>query len=92
MPRKLEGQTKFDLFVREYGAEELARGLGIHSSAVWHWISGSNSIHGSNAIKIQMLAKERGIDLSLDDIFQHFREVGSKRYRPRALKPKLARA
>ena len=92
MPRKLKRQTKFDLFVREYGAEELARRLGIHSSAIWHWITGSNSIHGSNAMKIQALAKERGVELSLDDIYQHFREVGSKRYRPRSLKPKLARA
>jgi hypothetical protein len=92
MPRKLDGQTKFDLFVREFGVEELARRLGIHSSAIWHWIDGSTSPHPSNAIKIQMLAKERGAELTLEEIYQHFREVGSKRYRPRSLKPKLARA
>jgi hypothetical protein len=92
MPRKPEGQTKFDVFVRDFGVEELARRLGVHSSAIWHWIDGSTSPHPSNAIKIQTLAKERGVEFSLDEIYQHSREVGSKRYRPRALKPKLARA
>jgi hypothetical protein len=92
MPKKLEGQTKFDQFVRGFVVEELARRLGIHSSAIWHWIDGSTSPHPSNAIKIQALAKERGVELSLEDIYEHSRAVGSKRYRPRSLKPKLARA
>ena len=92
MPRKVEGQTKFDLFIREFGVEELARRLGVHSSAIWHWIDGSTSPHPSNAIKLQTLAKERSVDLTLEEIYQHFRDVGSKRYRPRSLKPKLPRA
>ena len=90
--RPAAGKTKLDQFVREFGVEDLARRLGIHSSAIWHWIDGSTSPHPSNAIKIQTLAKERGVDLSLEEIFQHSRDVGHKRFRPRSLKPKLARA
>jgi hypothetical protein len=89
--RPAAGKTKLDQFVREFGVEELARRLGVHSSAIWHWIDGTTSPHPSNAIKVQTLAKERGVELTLEEVYQHSREVGSKRYRPRALKPKLAR-
>jgi hypothetical protein len=90
-------KSKFDRFLREYGVEELARRLGfVGSSAIWHWIDGSASPHPSNMIKVLELAKERKLELTIEDILQHFREVGHKRYRPRSLKlkpkPKLARA
>lgn len=85
-------QTKFDTFVREFGVEDLARRLGVHSSAIYHWLSGSTSPHPSNALRIQSLAKQRGIALSLDDIYQHFREVHSDRYTASSLKLEPARA
>lgn len=92
MTTKPELQTKFDKFVREFGVEELARRLGVHSSAIWHWIDGSTSPHPANAIMIQELARERGVSLTLDEIYQHFRDVGSRLYRASSLKPKPARA
>jgi hypothetical protein len=83
--------TKFDSFVREFGVEELARRLAINPSAVYHWLSGSTSPHPANALKIQTLAKRRGILLSLDEIYQHFRDVQSERYTAESLKPQPAR-
>jgi transcriptional regulator with XRE-family HTH domain len=85
-------QTKFEHFVMEFGAENLARRLGLNRSAIYHWLSGSTSPHPSNAMKMQILAKQRGITISLDDIYQHFREVESERYTTSSLKPEPARA
>jgi transcriptional regulator with XRE-family HTH domain len=85
------GQTKFDHFVREFGVEDLARRLSVDPTAIYHWLRGSTSPHPANAIKIQRLAKQRGIALSLDEIYQHFREVESERYKTSSLKPEPAR-
>lgn len=87
MLRKPEEQTKFDSFVREYGVERLAGRLNVNPSAVYHWLRGATSPHPANAIKIQRLARKRGIVLSLDEIYQHFREVHSERYTTSSLKP-----
>jgi transcriptional regulator with XRE-family HTH domain len=89
--RKTEEQTKFDSFVREFGVEELARRLGVNPSAIYHWLRGSTSPHPANAIRIQVLAKQRGVALSLDEIYQHFREVHSERYTTSSLKLEPAR-
>jgi transcriptional regulator with XRE-family HTH domain len=89
--KKLEEQTKFDEFVRGFGVEALAHRLDVNPSAVYHWLRGSTSPHPANAIKIQTLAKQRGVALSLDEIYQHFREVRSERYTPSSLKPQPAR-
>jgi transcriptional regulator with XRE-family HTH domain len=91
MSRKTEEQTKFDSFVREFGVEELARRLGVNPSAIYHWLRGSTSPHPANAIRIQVLAKQRGVALSLDEIYQHFREVHSERYTTSSLKLEPAR-
>ena len=85
-------QTKFDTFVREFGVEELARRLGVNPSAIYHWLRGSTSPHPANAIRIQTLAKQRGVPLTLDEIYQHFREVHSDRYTTSSLKLEPARA
>lgn len=89
---KTEEATKFDSFVREFGVEELARRLGVNPSAIYHWLRGATSPHPSNAIRIQALAKQRGVTLSLDEIYQHFREVHSDRYTTSSLKLEPARA
>lgn len=91
MSKSSEEPTKFDRFVREFGVEDLARRLDMNPSAIYHWLRGSTSPHPANAIKIQRLAKQRGVSLSLDEIYQHFREVNSERYTTSSLKPQPAR-
>ncbi|MBZ5700293.1 MAG: helix-turn-helix domain-containing protein [Acidobacteriia bacterium] len=76
-----------------YGVEQLASRLGVNPSAVYHWMRGSTSPHPANAQAIQRLAKRRGVALSLDDIYQHFRDVRSERYLPASPRsPQPARA
>lgn len=87
MSRKPEKQSTLNQFVRSYGVEELADRMDVDPTAIYHWLSGSTSPHPANAFKIQMLAKERDITLSLDEIYQHFREVWSERYTTSSLKP-----
>lgn len=84
--------SKFERFVRSYGIELLAERLDLKPSAIYHWLRGSTSPHPANAIRIQTLAKQRGVTLSLDEIYRHFREVGSERYSASSLKPQPARA
>lgn len=84
-------QTKFDKFVRGFGVDELAQRLGVNPSAIYHWLAGSTSPHPANALKIQALAEQRGVRLSLDQIYQHFREVESERYTTSSLKLEPAR-
>lgn len=84
--KKETDQTKFSTFVREFGVEELAGRLAIRPSAIYHWLNGTTSPHPSNAIRIQALAKRRGVSITLDEIYQHFREVHSERYTADQLK------
>ena len=84
--------SKFAQFVQGYGVERLARELGVVPSAIYHWILGDTSPHPARAIFIQRLAKRSGTDLTLDEIYEHFREVHSERYMASPLKPQHARA
>lgn len=84
--------SKFGQFVQGYGVERLAKELGVGPSAVYHWIRGSVSPHPAKAISIQRLAKRAGTVLTLDEIYEHFREVRSKCYMASSLKPQHARA
>jgi transcriptional regulator with XRE-family HTH domain len=86
--RKTEEQSKFDKFVRGFGVEELARRLEINPSAIYHWLRGKNIPDPKNAIKVQKLAKRRGVELSLDEIYQPSREV---RTETSSMKPQHAR-
>lgn len=83
--------SKFGRFVKQYGVGLLASRLRVRSTAVYGWISGRTSPTPVNALAIQKLAKRRGVALSLDEIYQHFREVGSERYTTSSLKPQPAR-
>ena len=74
--------SKFGRFVASYGIDLLAVRLSVTRSAVYHWMHGSNSLHPANAQAICRLAKRRHIELSLDDIYAHFRAVESRRFRP----------
>jgi hypothetical protein len=73
-------RTKFGRFVEKYGVELLASRLDVGKTAVYEWISGRTSPHPANALAIQKLAKRRGIRLSLNQIYLHFREVRSGRF------------
>lgn len=83
----LEGASKLERFVRSYGVEDLAGRLDVVPSAIYQWLRGRTSPHPAKAIKMQMLAEERGVVISLDEIYQHFREVEGERYTPACLTP-----
>ena len=88
MARKPEEQSKFDKFVRGFGVEDLARRLDVNPSAIYHWLRGKTIPDPKNAVKVQKLAKRRRVELSLDEIYQHSREVRSE---TSSLKPVPAR-
>jgi hypothetical protein len=73
--------SKFARFISQYGVELLSARLRITPSAVYHWLHGVNSPHPATAQAIQRLAKRRRVNLSLDDIYEHFREVHAVRFR-----------
>ena len=72
--------SKFGRFVKSYGVELLAVRLKVVPNSIYDWISGRTSPHPANALAIQRLAKRRGIALSLNQIYLHFREVHSERF------------
>ena len=82
-------KSKLDLFVSEFGVEELARRLDVNPSAIYHWLRGRTVPRFRNQLKIQRLAKQRGVLLSINEIADHC-EVRSKRYRASSLKPEPA--
>ena len=69
--------SKFAHFVAEYGVDLLAFDLAVNPSAVYQWISGNTGPNTAKAFEIQKIAKSRGITLSLDEIYQHFRDMHS---------------
>lgn len=85
--KKTKEPTKFDQFVRGFGVEELARRLGIHETAIYHWLSGRSIPDPKNLLKVQRLAKRRGVELSLDEIYRQFHGVREDS----SLKPQPAR-
>jgi len=81
--------TEFGRFVEAYGVRLLAARLEVRTSAIYHWLRGSTSPHPANAIKIQKLAKLGRVELSLDQIYEHFSRVKGERYTPASLRPKF---
>jgi hypothetical protein len=65
-------KSKFARFVKSYGVRPLAKQLHIDSSAVYHWIAGSSSPHPLHAEIIRRLARERGVRMTMDQIYGHF--------------------
>src|SRR5713226_543426 len=61
------------------GPTLLARNLGIHPSAIYAWIRGASAPRHWHAEKIQRLAEERGVRLSLEHIYAHARQFRSGR-------------
>jgi hypothetical protein len=78
-------KSKFARFVLDYaqreprdarghvmgGATLLARHLGIRPSAIYHWVRGATAPRPVHAAIIQRLARERGVRLTLDQIYGH---------------------
>ncbi len=64
-------ETKFGRFVLAYQAEKLAADLGVHPSAIYHWIAGSNQPKAAKAQKLVELARKIGFRLRLEDVYSH---------------------
>lgn len=72
-------RSKFERFCRSYGVERLAAGLQIQSSAVYHWLRGSTAPRRTIAAILIQLAREAGVRLTLDQIYQHARDLARQR-------------
>jgi hypothetical protein len=68
-------RSKFSRFINAYGVDRLALGLAIDPSAVYHWIRGTTAPIRTRAAIIQRLARESGVKLTLDEIYQHSRDL-----------------
>jgi hypothetical protein len=51
------------------GATLLAQHLGVRPSAIYHWVRGAIAPRPIHAASIQRLARERGVRLTLDQIY-----------------------
>jgi hypothetical protein len=71
-------KSKFARFVRAYGVERLAKGLDIHPSAIYHWIRGVTAPRRGHAANIQRLAREAGVKLTLDQIYEHSSDLRAR--------------
>jgi hypothetical protein len=54
------------------GPTLLAQHLDIHASAIYQWIRGATAPRPAYAAIIQRLARERGLRLTLDEIYGQF--------------------
>ena len=68
-------KSTFARFVRSYGVESLAAQLDIRSSAIYHWIRGATTPRPAHATIIQRLARESGVKLTFDQIYEHSRDL-----------------
>lgn len=66
--------SEFARFIESYGVESLAAQLGVHPTAIYHWIRGINAPRRTHAEMIRRLARERGTTLTMDAIFEHASE------------------
>jgi len=63
--------SKFARFVLGYGVARLATQMEIRPSAIYQWIRGSVGPRRGHARIIQDLARESGVRLTLDQIYDH---------------------
>jgi DNA-binding XRE family transcriptional regulator len=61
--------TPFGRFVRNYGAEKLAKDLGVTKSAVYHWTRGTAAPSPMTALQMIEFAARSSATLTLDDIY-----------------------
>jgi hypothetical protein len=94
MRRKIRSRwnSEFALFVSGYaqglqdsrnhavaGPTLLAQHLGIHPSSIYHWIRGASAPRPWHAERLRCLASQRGINLTLEQIYEHSRQFRSGR-------------
>ena len=68
-------KSKFARFIRSYGVGSLAVELDVHPTAIYHWIRGAVTPRSAHAEVIQRLARERGLRLTMDEIYGHSRAI-----------------
>jgi hypothetical protein len=71
-------RSKFARFISGYGVARLAKGLDVRPSAIYHWVRGVTAPGRTHAATIQRLARESRVKLSLDNIYQHSRDVRAR--------------
>jgi len=69
---KSSRKSKFERFIRAYGVRRMAGRLAIRPSAIFHWLRGATAPRPAHAGLIQRLARQRGVVLTLDQIYWHF--------------------
>src|ERR1700679_1193868 len=76
LPNPKYWDSEFARFVRSYGtAEKFAIALGVHESAVYHWLRGAAAPKLGHVAIILRIARERGFGLSFDQIWDHFSDL-----------------
>jgi hypothetical protein len=72
-------KSKFARFVKSYGVLPLAKRLHVDPTAVYHWIQGTTAPRPVHAEIIQRLARERGVRMTMDQIYRHFLSLRADR-------------
>lgn len=62
--------SKLARFIDAFGVDQLALQLGLRHAAIYQWVSGRTSPRVVHALRIVRLAKQRGIELSVADIYK----------------------
>ena len=76
LPNPKYWDSEFARFVRSYGtAKKFAIALGVHESAVYHWLRGAAVPKLGHVATILRIARERGFGLSFDQIWEHFSDL-----------------
>lgn len=68
-------KSRFARFVQSYGVGSLAVQLDVRPSAIYHWIRGTHTPRPAHAEIMQRLARESGLKLTFDQIYQHSRDL-----------------
>jgi hypothetical protein len=70
--------SKFARFVLSYGVVRLAARLDVLPTAIYHWVAALKRPRPSHAEMMQRLASECGVRLTLDQIYQHSRDLRAR--------------
>lgn len=84
MPKVVRSRrkSKFARFIQEYRVEALAVALDVRPSALYHWIRGATTPRPAHSHVMLRLARERGIRLTMDDIYAHSRSIRERGFVP----------
>jgi hypothetical protein len=64
-------KSKFARFILDFGTTALSEEIDVHTSAIYHWVHGTTTPRPAHAAILQRLAGERGVRLSMDEIYGH---------------------